>query len=358
MFENIPSLLKDLNIWLCYDTRDKDYYKTLSDRQINDNKKCPRDLKGRKASTLKRLYTFNQCLESVKNGFNTGVGIVLKNGLICIDYDNCIDRVETDANYNYKKVIFKKEVADRITQDINLINSYTEISPSGKGIHIILIANTKINVKTDAIEIYNNHFIRITGDTYNDFIFNEVLDRSKELDDIINKYGLQDKKDNNDKSILNSTDNIYNDMMHTEFKGLTNKYKDADILDTMFKSKKGEFIKSLYNGTLTDTDYTKYKQDKIYNHYKNGVINEDRRDYLLKLLDNTNSGKAITLIMYLLHFCYGDLKTVKRLFKQSALCKADYLEQRYKNHTADKIDAFFIPYAITDYKNYTDLMIK
>ncbi len=336
MFENIPSLLKDLNIWLCYDTRDKDYYKTLSDSQIKDNKKCPRDLKGRKTSTLKRLYTFNQCLESVKNGFNTGVGIVLKNGLICIDYDNCIDRVETDTNYNYKKVIFKKEVADRITQDINLINSYTEISPSGKGIHIILIANTKINVKTDAIEIYNNHFIRITGDTYNDFIFNEVLDRSKELDDIINKYGLQDKKDNNDKSILNSTDNIYNDMMHTEFKGLTNKYKDADILDTMFKSKKGELIKGLYDNTLSDADIKKYKdKDNI---------------------DISNSGKAITLIMYLLHYCYGDLKTVKRLFKKSALCKADYLEPKYKKHTTDKIDAYFIPYAIINYKNYTDLI--
>lgn len=332
MFDNIPSLLKNLNIWLCYDARDKDYYKTLSDTAIKQNKGCPRDLKGRKTSTLKRLYTFNECLESIKEGYNTGVGIVLKNGLICIDYDNCIDRIETDGNYGFKRVIFKKEVADRIQRDINLINSYTEISPSKKGIHIYLIANTKINVKTDAIEIYNNKFIRLTGDTYNDFIFNEVLDRSQELDELINLYGLQHKKDINDKSALKSTDNIYNDMMQTEFNYLTNKYKDADILNTMFNSKKGEYLKGLYYNTLSDADIKKAKdKDNI---------------------DTSNSGKAITLIMYLLDFSYGDLKAVKRLFKKSALCKDDYLKLKYRQNTADKIDAHFIPYAIIQYKNY------
>ena len=335
MFDNIPKLLKELNIWLCYDARDRANYKGLSDSQINDNKKCPRDLKGRKTSTLKRLFTFNECLESIKKGYNTGVGIVLKNGLVCIDYDNCIDRIETDGNYGFKRVIFKKEVADRITSDINLINSYTEISPSQKGIHIYLIANTKINVKTDAIEIYNNKFIRLTGDTYNDFIFNEVLDRSQELDELINKYGLQNKKGINDKSVLKATDNIYSDMMHKEFKGLTNKYNSKDILNVMFESKKGELIKGLYYDTLNDADIKKLKsKDNI---------------------DTSNSGKAITLIMYLLHYSYGDITAVKKLFKQSALCKDDYLKLKYRQNTTDKIDAHFIPYAIINYKNYTDL---
>lgn len=333
MFDNIPKLLKDLNIWLCYDVRDKDYYKTLSDTAIKQNKACPRDLKGRKTSTLKRLFTFKECLNSIKEGYNTGVGIVLKNGLVCIDYDNCIDRIETDGKYGFKRVIFKKEVADRITSDINLINSYTEISPSQKGIHIYLIANTKINAKNDKIEIYNNKFIRLTGDTYNDFIFNEVLDRSQELDELINKYGLQRKKDIKDKSILNSTDNIYNDMMLKEFKGLKNRYdNDDDILNTMFKSKKGEFLKGLYYNTLSDADIKRAKDKDI--------------------IDTSNSGKAITLIFHLLHYCYGDIKAVKRLFKKSALCKDDYLKLKYRQNTTDKIDAHFIPYAIINYKNY------
>ena len=35
MFENIPSFLKNLNNWCCYDSRDKPNYKSLSDREIN-----------------------------------------------------------------------------------------------------------------------------------------------------------------------------------------------------------------------------------------------------------------------------------------------------------------------------------
>ena len=81
------------------------------------------------------LGTLNEALECLSANKNivVGIGIVLghtKNGNLCvIDIDYCID-----DNGNISKEA--KEI-------INYMNSYTEISRSGKGIHIIFYATKK-----------------------------------------------------------------------------------------------------------------------------------------------------------------------------------------------------------------------
>ena len=357
MYNNIPNLLKDLNIWLCFDDRDRPSYKGLSDNKIIDNKKAPRDLKGKKASN-KRLYTFNECLESIKQGYNTGLGIYVKKGLVGIDYDDVIDRIDYDSKYNIKKVIFKKEHQERLLRDINLINSYTEISPSGKGIHIYLIANIDINTKNDLIEIYNNHFIRLTGNVYNDVMYDNISDRSEELDQLIKLYGLDTKKDQKIKyNVIGTSDNTYKDIILNQFKGQVNRFTDKEILDTMFNSKIGEYLKKLYYNDISDDELLMYKKKtKVMTHKKD--LNCNISDNLLKIfndraVDTSNSGKSMTLIMYLYYYSYGDIKAIKRLFKKSALCKSEYLECKYRGQ--DKIDALFIPRAIAIFKNYREV---
>lgn len=102
MYNNIPKFLTDLNIWMCYDDRDKPSYKKLSDKVINQKKKTARDLTGKIVGKNHKTYSFNECLESIKNGFNSGIGIVLKNGLTCIDYD-IIDSELIFCNHETKK---------------------------------------------------------------------------------------------------------------------------------------------------------------------------------------------------------------------------------------------------------------
>ena len=107
----------------------------------------------------------------------------------------------------------------------------------------------------------------------------------------------------------------------------------------MFNSKKGNFLKKLYNNTITDEEFIKEKTK----HFKDDV---------------SNSGKSFTLILYLLDYCYGDIKAVKRLYVKSGLCRDDYLQPKYaydsktKKYTKDKIDYCFIPKAIKYYFNY------
>lgn len=350
----IPKILKELNIWLCFDDRDKDYFINLSDKEIKQEKASPRDLKGKKCSKNGRLYSFNECIESVKKGYNTGLGIVLKkNGLVVLDYDNCISEYKTDDKLGITIPIFNTSDADRIQRDIDLINSYTEISPSGKGIHIYLTANSNINTNTGKIEIYTDKFIRVSGNLFNEFMYNELKDRTEELEQLLNYYGLSDLMSSSNRDILSKKDNFYKDILNTKFK-YTNGYTNKQILDTMFDSKNGEFLKALYYNTISDRAYQDYKTERLNVLIQKGIITRAKYEEMYNKIDLSDSGKAFTLIMNLLHYSYGDIDAVYTLFKNSALCRDDYLVKRYKNKTQDKIRNQFIPKAIEKYVNFEE----
>lgn len=343
-YNNIPNTLKDKKIWLCFNEGIEK--SSLSTLEIEQATKRPRDLLGKPHSINGKLYTFNECLESIKEGYNTGLGIVLRNetsGLAVIDYDKCIKEIETNDKYGYIKPVFNdKDTEDRILRDINLLKSYTEISPSGKGIHIYILANTSINTNTPNIEIYTNKFIRVTGNQiYN---FDDIEDTTEQLNKIIKWYNLDKEPKETTiikNNVINRQYNIYKALLDKHFI-YKNTYTDKEILDTMFNSKKGRYLTRLYNNDLSDSEFIDYKGKSV----NDGV-------------DTSNSGRAFTLIMHLLHFCYGDLDAVKRIFKKSPLCKPEYLEIKYgynynlKKYTKDKIDYCFIPSAIYYYKNYT-----
>ena len=128
-----------------------------------------------------------------------------------IDYDNCIKGYKKIDKLGLNIPLLKEDVKDRITRDLNLLNSYCEISPSGYGLHIYLVANYDININKQeglGIEIYNNHFIRVSGNIYNNY--DSLEDKTAELEQLIKLYGLDalknvDIKDN----IIKGKHNIY-----------------------------------------------------------------------------------------------------------------------------------------------------
>ena len=79
-----------------------------------------------------------------------------------------------------------------IAQDIvNILNSYTEISPSGKGIHAIVegkvCENLQKSMSNLRIEIYRSRrYFTFTGNVLDGL--NKVQNRQAELEQVINKY--------------------------------------------------------------------------------------------------------------------------------------------------------------------------
>lgn len=351
IYKDVPKELKDLRQWLCYDDRDKEEYKDASEDFINQDKKCPRDLLGKIHGINSRLFTFEECLNSIREGYNTGLGIVLKSGLVCLDYDKCIKNIE-QADYDLDITFTDKDTESRIMRDIDLLHSYTEVSPSGKGLHIYCIGNISINTNKQeikGIEIYSNKFMRVSGKSY---MYLGLEEDTEQLLQIIDLYKL---KEQNKATIgkIKKKDNIYKEYWLRDFK-FSNRFTDKQILDTMFNSKKGYYLKKLYNNELSDEEYLKFKGKTKKRYFKKDlkISTKDLKNLNRDSVDVSNSGKAFTLIMYLYDFSYGDIKAVYRLFKKSPLCKDDYLIKKYASGTEDKITNQFIPKVLIYYKNF------
>lgn len=137
-------------------------------------KKIPISVNTRKAIAIKSDETYSDFYNAVDLSRKyDGVGIVLNNSLCCVDLDNCF-------NDNNELNSFAIDI-------INRLNSYTEISPSGKGIHILFYSEYELFNKADRIEAYsNNRYITITGNIYNNM--SKIEHRNKEIDDINKEF--------------------------------------------------------------------------------------------------------------------------------------------------------------------------
>jgi len=86
--------------------------------------------------------TLNQALEALASGEYSGVGFMITPPLVFIDLDHSFDRsTQTITN----------PLAAEIVQSLN---SYTEQSPSGTGLHILAYADKSIRSLHKEIEMY------------------------------------------------------------------------------------------------------------------------------------------------------------------------------------------------------------
>ena len=109
----------------------------------------------RKASSTDLLTwsTFEEVLEAYETGGYDGIGFVLSSGdpYAGIDLDCCRDP-ETG------------EIKRWASEVVNGLDSYTELSPSGKGLHIFVEGKIPKSLKRDQIEMYcTERFFTVTG---------------------------------------------------------------------------------------------------------------------------------------------------------------------------------------------------
>lgn len=107
-----------------------------------------------------------------------GIGFVFSkyDDFIGVDLDNCFD----DDN----------RLTPKVRRMVKVLDSYTEISPSGKGLHIIVKSNYKqmlVGIRREGLEIYpTGRFFTITSHLFEDSI-TTISERHVEINAYINE---------------------------------------------------------------------------------------------------------------------------------------------------------------------------
>lgn len=157
-----------------------------------------------KSNDKNTFSDFETARKTFENGEYEGLGIGIFNGFSAIDIDHCIE--------NGKLSDLAKDIIDKM-------GSYTEISPSGTGIHIIFTVKDfeynkdlyYVNNQKSGLEVYvsgaTSKFVTITGNAFNN---NPVVDGSLVLQKILDTYMRRNskeiKKSENRDVTINITD--------------------------------------------------------------------------------------------------------------------------------------------------------
>ena len=210
---------------------------------------------------------FNEARDFLSNPFFDGMNVIFtdSDSYIGIDLDMCISSTG-ELTKNAQKIV-------------DMCQSYTEYSPSGKGLRIFVKVSDEIRIdnrndKISGIEIYQrNHFLSVTGNLY-----------KPELNTI----------QHCDAAVLHIVENMlhpsskeqYEMILIEDLKKYSSSENVYEILTRMFNSKYGENYKYLFEV---------------------GYLNDDQ------------STDDWVLACELVYQCRGDLDKAKGLIQQSAI---------------------------------------
>jgi putative DNA primase/helicase len=266
-FSQIPAELQAITRWIVWKFETKNGKPT----------KVPYQPNGKHAKTNEPTTWgyFNEAVEAARSGQYDGIGFVFAQNdeYIGVDIDKCYENGEFN------------ETARTI---IDNLDSYTEFSPSGTGVHIIVkgalpehITQTGFKNASYGVELYSfGRYFTFTGDRDND---NEIQERSDEIAELIEKYFGKEQLAQYTEAEFNSEP--------------FNMEDDAETWKKMFTDKKnGTSILAMYNGEL--------------------------------IRDNDHSATDYYLSQELAYYCDKDFVKMDRMFRNSGLYREKWDEQR------------------------------
>jgi len=141
-YDNIPEELKILPNWVCHDSNKKPI--------------DPITGKGADANNKNTWSKFETAKAAVDKGHYAGIGFQFSESPYCgVDIDHCVDPLTG-------------ELSDLAKEIIDALDSYTEFSPSGEGVHIICRGSIPKGARKNStlgIEMYDSgRYFTMTGD--------------------------------------------------------------------------------------------------------------------------------------------------------------------------------------------------
>lgn len=183
--KNIPYVLRNSNNYVCWKLvfEDEAGNPLLKPWKIPINPKTGGQAMPNNPSTW---GTFEEACVGVDKWGVSGIGVVFNNkGVVGIDLDGCIDK--------------SGNLSDFASDVVKRVNSYTEISPSGTGLHILAFGKipSNINNQSAGIEMYiKGHFVILTGNRLNNTPqqIAKTIDAHTVISELYEKYRPQLKE--------------------------------------------------------------------------------------------------------------------------------------------------------------------
>lgn len=222
MYEFIPQELKELNNWVCWKAvPDEKSHSGISKIPVNPY------TGGMAQSNNPSTWSDFETAVRVSVDF-AGIGFMFSNGYFGVDLDDIKNDIEDFKNGNHDNII---------GEFIETLQSYTELSYSGNGIHIICKGKLpEGRRRNNKVEMYDTgRFFVMTGNYCSEYV--DINECTKLIKPLHAKY-LGVKEVNNEmlhkRSISTSLDTV------------------SDIVEKARASKNGDRFDALYSGSFSD----------------------------------------------------------------------------------------------------------
>jgi putative DNA primase/helicase len=270
LVNNVPMELQKLKQWVCWEARQRNERLT----KVPVNPYTRRDIS---INEQDNWMTFEDAIASCEQNGLSGIGFVFTENdpYVGIDIDKCIDEQGNFAT-------FAREITLKI-------NSYTERSPSGRGIHIIckaILPKGRNKNEKLGLEMYDHsRYFTFTGDVVEGY--DEIHERAMSVIEVYNKHfaSLEQKMEKNQAEGIRL------------LKGQSNR---KDILDILSRMKNSQTIMALYQG-----------------QWKN--------------LYNSQSQADLAFCNALAFATGKDMNVMDRIFRESGLYRKKWDEVHYSN---------------------------
>lgn len=227
---NIPAELQELRQWVLW----RYIWKVDESTGRAEWAKLPMQASGQAAKSNDPVTwaTFKDALnawDTARSSFD-GIGFMFtpESKVVGVDVDNCVEPDESGE-------LRINKIGARV---IELLDSYTELSPSGSGIHVLVKAELAEALKDSktGVEVYNKgRYFTVTGSLWSDFI--PVQDRTEQLRQMVE--GIRKAKAAPAKN---------GSSQHSPVASLT----VDDRLKKAFAAQNGQSIARLFHGDTSD----------------------------------------------------------------------------------------------------------
>ena len=286
-FDKIPQELRELDRWVCWKLVEREGKPT----KIPVNPSTGENAMSNKPGTWSDYWT---ALDRMTTNGYSGIGFMFHGeGIIGVDIDHCRD-TETG------------KISDLARDITNTLNSYTEISQSGTGIHVLCRGQLpEGRRRKEPVEMYETgRYFCMTGNVIDDARM-DIEERTDELADVHEKYinvknpGKSEQKQS--KSVSETPVFV----------------SDDELIEIALNAKNGNLFAQLMDGT-----------------WKGRYSSQSEAD--------------IALCNLLAFYTRCDAGRMDRMFRRSGLCREKWSEQRGEGGTYGDIT---IQRAITDCGN-------